>query len=62
MNERVWDASKVAETISHSPQQFHRLLTRPDLERDSPGPSYRGEWPPRRVSEKSKMPDIDSSC
>ncbi|MBI3998933.1 MAG: cupin domain-containing protein [Armatimonadetes bacterium] len=31
MNERVWDASKVAETISHSPQQFHRLLTQPDL-------------------------------
>jgi mannose-6-phosphate isomerase-like protein (cupin superfamily) len=31
MDGRVWDAFKVVETIDHSPQQFHRLLDRPDL-------------------------------
>jgi mannose-6-phosphate isomerase-like protein (cupin superfamily) len=28
---RVWDAFKVVETIDRSPQQFHRLLSRPGL-------------------------------
>ncbi|MDR7417787.1 MAG: cupin domain-containing protein [Armatimonadota bacterium] len=31
MDGRVWDAFKVVETIDHSPQQFHRLLSRPGL-------------------------------
>ncbi len=31
MDGRVWDASKVVETIDRSPQQFHRLLSRSGL-------------------------------
>ena len=31
MEARVWDSAKVVETIDRSPQQFFRLMTRPDL-------------------------------
>ncbi len=31
MTGMVWDASQVVETIDRTPQQFHRLLSRPDL-------------------------------
>jgi mannose-6-phosphate isomerase-like protein (cupin superfamily) len=31
MDARVWDAARVVETIDQSPQQFHRLMSRPGL-------------------------------
>lgn len=31
MDGRVWDSAKVVETIDHTPQQLHRLLSRNDL-------------------------------
>ncbi len=31
MDGRVWDASKVVEAINQSPQQLHRLMSRPGL-------------------------------